>query len=201
MPMLGSTPVPGGCTWLAIILVNMMIVVAPAAWARTRTRPRARRWSGTRLTPSSRQIAGAWQRWLVIIHGFVTLFSWCDFTCNHPSCHRTCCSSHSCRCIEGNCGANCLNDYSWIVDCCGCIGCFDDSCDVYNCNVDGSSMHGYVQLEVEPFSFPLAACPWQSSQECQLPCWLLDTAQRRRSSWVGQQVPSCLDWQTCSGAP
>jgi hypothetical protein len=31
-------------------------------------------------------------------------------------------------------------------------------------DVDGSLIHGYMQQEDEPFSFPLAAfCPWQSS--------------------------------------
>jgi hypothetical protein len=42
--------------------------------------------------------------------------------------------------------------------------------------VDGSLIHGYVRQEVELFLFPLAACPWQSSQEHQPPCRLLDTA-------------------------
>ncbi len=31
IPVLGWIPLLGGCTWLAIILVNMMVVVAPAA--------------------------------------------------------------------------------------------------------------------------------------------------------------------------
>ncbi len=54
----------------------MMVVVAPAAWVRAkpRARPRAQRWSGTRSTPSSTQIASAWQRGLVIMHGLVALF-------------------------------------------------------------------------------------------------------------------------------
>ncbi len=59
---------------------------------------------------------------------------------------------------------------------------FNGSCDIYDCNVGGSLIHSYVQQEDEPYSFPLAACPWQSSQECQPPCRLLDTAQRRQSS-------------------
>ncbi len=113
-------------------------------------------------------------------------FSWSDRTCNHPSCRRTCCFSCPCSCVKGNCGVDRLDDDSRIVDHCGCIGCFSGSPDIYDCNVDGSSIHGYVQQEVEPFSFHLAVCPWQSSQECQPPCLLLDTAQRRQSSWTGQ---------------
>ncbi len=66
------TPAFGRCAWLAIMLFNMMIFVAPAAWARARTGARAQRRS--RLTPFSGQTAGAWQRGLVIVHGLVTLF-------------------------------------------------------------------------------------------------------------------------------
>ncbi len=113
-------------------------------------------------------------------------FSWSDCACNHPSCHRTWCFSRPCCCIKRNCGVNCLDDDSRIVDHCGCVGCFDGSSNIYDCNVDGSLIHGYVRQEVEPFSFPLAACPWQSSQEHQPPCWLLDSAQRKQSSWAGK---------------
>ncbi len=69
-------PALGGCTRLAIILFDMMVVVALAAWARARPRlrTRAQRRSGTRLTPSSGQIAGARGRGLVIMHGLVALF-------------------------------------------------------------------------------------------------------------------------------
>ncbi len=88
-------------------------------------------------------------------------FSWSDCACNHPSCHRTCCSVSPCHCIEGNRGINHLNDDSWIVNHCGRVGCFDGSHDIYDCNVDGSLIHGYVQQEVEPFTFTLAACLWQ----------------------------------------
>ncbi len=66
------TPAFGRYTWLAIMLLDMMIFVAPAAWARARTRARARRRS--RSTPFSRQTAGAWRRGLVIVHGLVTSF-------------------------------------------------------------------------------------------------------------------------------
>ncbi len=52
-------PALGGCARLAIILVDMMVVVAPAVLVRARPRMRTQRRSGTRLTPSSRQIAGA----------------------------------------------------------------------------------------------------------------------------------------------
>ncbi len=64
----------GGCAQLAIILVNMMVFVALTVWARARTGLRAWRRSWTRLTPFSGQIASAWLRGLVIMHGFVTLF-------------------------------------------------------------------------------------------------------------------------------
>jgi hypothetical protein len=48
---------------------------------------------------------------------------------------------------------------------------------IFHCDADGSSIHGYVQQEDEPFFVPLAASyPWQSYQECQPPCWLPDTA-------------------------
>jgi hypothetical protein len=37
--------------------------------------------------------------------------------------------------------------------------------------------------KISTFSFPLASSyPWQSSQERQMTCWLLDTAQRKQSS-------------------
>ncbi len=62
-----------------------------------------------------------------------------------------------CHHFEGNRGVDHLDDNSWIVDRCGCVGCFDDSCNIYNCNADGSLIHGYVGQEAEPFSFPLAA--------------------------------------------
>jgi hypothetical protein len=63
-----------GRSQLAIILVDMMVVVAPAAQARAKPRMRAQRGSWTRLTPSSRQIAHAQRRGLVIVHGLVALF-------------------------------------------------------------------------------------------------------------------------------
>ncbi len=106
-------------------------------------------------------------------------FSWSDCACNHPSCHRTLGSSSPCRCAEGNCG--------WFGECPGCVGCFDGSRNIYNYDAAGSLIHSYVQQEDEPFSFPLAASyPWQSSWDRQPPFWLLDTAQRKGSSWVGQ---------------
>jgi hypothetical protein len=118
------------------------------------------------------------------VHGLVTLFLEVIVlcACNHPSCRRTCCSSCPCCRIEGDRGADRLDDDSRMVDHCGCVGCFNDSRNSYDCNVDGSLIHGYMRQEAEPFSFPLAACPWQSSQECQPPCWLPDTARRRQSS-------------------
>jgi hypothetical protein len=84
--------------------------------------------------------------------------------------------------VEGDCGTYCLDDNSRILDHCNRVGRFVDSCNIYDCNVDGRLIHGYTGQEVEPFSFPLAACPWQSSQERQPPCRLPDTAQRRQSS-------------------
>ncbi len=67
-----QTPTFGCCAWLAIMLFNMMIFVAPAAWARARTRARVQRRS--RLTSFSGQTASARQRGLVIVHGLVALF-------------------------------------------------------------------------------------------------------------------------------
>ncbi len=58
---------------------------------------------------------------------------------------------------------------------------FYDSSVIYNFDVDGSLIYGYVRQEAEPFSFPLAAYPWQSYQEGQPPCRLPETAQRRQS--------------------
>ncbi len=62
-----------GCyTWLAIMLFDMMVFVAPAAWARAKMRARAQRRS--RSTPFFGRIAGARWRVLVIVHGLNTLF-------------------------------------------------------------------------------------------------------------------------------
>ncbi len=57
-----------------VILVDMMIVVALAAWARARPRSRAQRRSWTRLTSFSGWIAGTWLGGLVIMHGLVAPF-------------------------------------------------------------------------------------------------------------------------------
>ncbi len=54
-------PAFGGCAQLAITIFDMMVVLAPAAWMRARTRTRAHRRSGMRLTTSSGIIAGAQQ--------------------------------------------------------------------------------------------------------------------------------------------
>ncbi len=67
-------PMLGECTWPAVILSHMVIVIAPAAWARVRPRTRAQRKSWIRATLSSGQIARAQQRGLVIMHGLVALF-------------------------------------------------------------------------------------------------------------------------------
>jgi hypothetical protein len=73
-----------------------------------------------------------------------------------------------CLCIEGNHGIDRLDVNSWIGNHRGRVGCFNDCRNIYDCDADGSSIHGYAQQEDEPLSLPLAAsCPWQSSQECQ----------------------------------
>ncbi len=64
----------GGCAWLAIILVNMMVFVALTTWARAIMGLRVWRRSWTRLTPLSGRIASAQLRGLVIMLGLVTLF-------------------------------------------------------------------------------------------------------------------------------
>jgi hypothetical protein len=112
---------------------------------------------------------------ILLVVGLVALY--------HPSCHRICSSLHpSCPAYHDH-GINHLNYCSQVCNRCNHIGCFNDSRDIYDCNTDGSLIHGYMRQEDELFSFPLAAaCPWQSSQENQLPCWLVDTAERRQSS-------------------
>ncbi len=75
------------------------------------------------------------------MHGLVTLFLEVIALAIILLACRTCCSS--CR------GADCLDDDSWIVNHCGCVVCFDDSCNIYDCNADGSLIHGYVQQEAD----------------------------------------------------
>ncbi len=72
-------------------------------------------------------------------------FSGSDLACNHPSCCRTCCFSRPCHCVEGNRGIYCLDDNSRIMDHHGWVGCFNGSCDIYNCNVDGSLIQSYMR--------------------------------------------------------
>jgi hypothetical protein len=74
--ILGGVQVPAleGLIWPAVILGYMVIVVAPAARARTGPRTRVQRRSWTRTTPSSGRIASAQQRGLVIMYGFDALF-------------------------------------------------------------------------------------------------------------------------------
>ncbi len=155
----------------AVILVNMMVVVAPATWARARPRSRAQRRSWTRSSSFSRWIASAQLRGLVIMHGLVALFLGVIAFCNHPSCRRTWNFSSPCPHVEGNRGADPLDDDSQVGDHCNRVGCFDDGCGSYDCHVDGSSIHGYAPQEDDPFSFLLATFyPWRSYQEHQLPC-------------------------------
>ncbi len=90
-------------------------------------------------------------------------FSWSDCACNHPSCRRTWRSSSPCCCVQDNHGVDHLDDDSLIGDRHGCVSCFDGSCNIYDYNDAGNSIHGYAQQNDEPFSFPLAdSCPWQS---------------------------------------
>ncbi len=67
-------PELGGRAWLAIISIYMMVVIAPATWARVRSGTRVQKRSWARATPFYGQIAHTWQRGLVIVHGLVTLF-------------------------------------------------------------------------------------------------------------------------------
>ncbi len=67
-------PALEGRIWPMVILVDMMIVVALAAWASARPRSRAQRRSWIRSTSFSGWIAGARLRGLVIMHGLVALF-------------------------------------------------------------------------------------------------------------------------------
>ncbi len=57
-----------------VILVDMLIVVALAAWARARPRSRAQRRSWTRSTSFSGWISGTWLGGLVIMHGLIAPF-------------------------------------------------------------------------------------------------------------------------------
>ncbi len=115
------------------------------------------------------------------MHGLVALFLGV-IALAIISCCRTWSFLSPCRHVEGNPGVGHPDDDSQIGDCCDHVGHFDDSRGSYDCDADGSFIHGYVRWEDEPFSFPSAASyPWQSYQECQPSCWLLDTAQRRQS--------------------
>ncbi len=184
----GQIPVLGDCAWLAIILVDMMIAIAPAAWAKARPRMRVVRRSWTRLTPSSGQIAVTWQRGLVIMHGLVAPFlgvialaiilllvglvALCILVVTLTTIMLSIISMSIVRLV--------------IVSSFNHFGCFKWNRGICGNNAAGSLIHGFSRQKDEPFSFPLAASsPWQSSQECQPPCWLLDTAQRKQSSWAG----------------
>jgi hypothetical protein len=186
VPVLGWIPLLGCCTWLAGILINMMVAVAPAAWvrARPRRRTRAQRWSGMRSTPSFGQIASAWG--LVIVHGLVTLFLEVialaiilliiGLVAPHVfvAASRAIVAPIVLMLIVRSLIIAVASVTSMIVaivmTAMLMVAWFTVTCD----------------RKLSHFPFPLAACPWQSSQECQPPCWLPDTAQRRQSSWVGQ---------------
>jgi hypothetical protein len=73
---LGGEGIPalGECTRFAVILSHMVIVVAPAAWARVRLETRVQKRSWAWATPFSRWVACAQERGLVIVHGRVALF-------------------------------------------------------------------------------------------------------------------------------
>ena len=138
-----QTPAFWRCAWLVIMLFNMMIFVASAAWARARARSRAR--GRLRSTPffrtncrhsTKRTGHCSWPR-----HSF----SWSDRGCDHPSCCKTCCSSCPyCR-VNHNHGINRLDDDNLVGNHRGRVGCFDDGRGSCNCNAGGSLTHGYVQ--------------------------------------------------------
>jgi hypothetical protein len=82
-----------------------------------------------------------------------------------------------CRHVKGDRGIGRLDDDSQIGGRCDHVDCFNHSCGSYDCDADDSLIHGYMLWADEPFSFPWAASyPWQSYQERQPPCRLLDTA-------------------------
>jgi hypothetical protein len=187
IPVLGWIPVLGGCTWIAIVLVIMMVVVAPAAWARARLRARMRvqRWSGTRLTPSSGQIAHAWQRGLVIVHGLIALF------------------------LEVIAFAIILLVVGLVAPHVLVVALRAIVAPIVSLTIVGSSIIAVTlvtSMVVVIFITLMLMVAWfmatcnrklnrfpflwllvlGNSQERQLPCWLLDTAQRRQSSWEGQ---------------
>ncbi len=113
-------------------------------------------------------------------------FSWSDCACNHPSCHRTCCFSLLVivsRAIAALIVSMMIFGPSIIAV---ALVALMVVCNIYDCDIGGSSIQGYVRQEDEPFSFPLTAYPWRSSWECQPPCRFLDIIQRRQSPWAGQ---------------
>ncbi len=65
------------------------------------------------------------------------------------------------RRVDHVCGINHLDDDGQVGDHRDRVGCFDGNRGTCDCDDDGSSTHGYVWQEDEPFSFPLAAsCHW-----------------------------------------
>ena len=49
-----------------------------------------------------------------------------------------------CHHFKGNRGVDCLDEDSRIVDRRSRDGRFNDSCNIYDCNADGSLIHGYA---------------------------------------------------------
>ncbi len=50
-----------------------------------------------------------------------------------------------CHHVKGDCGVDHLNDDGQHGDHCGRVGCFNDSRSRYDCDADGSSIHGYAR--------------------------------------------------------
>ncbi len=129
-------------------------------------------------------------------------FSWSDCTYDHPSFCRTSCSLSPCGHGKDNHSIDCLDDDYHVGNCCNCASCFDDCCNICGNNAAGSLIHGYGRQKDEPFSsLSTASCPWQFYLECQPPCGLLNTAQRKQSAWEGQWALPSSSWQTWIDAP
>jgi hypothetical protein len=203
---LGGVQVPmlEGRIQPTVILVDMMIVVALAAWARARPRLRVQRRSWMRSTSffwmNCRHLT-----WRTGHYAWPCCsFSWSICACNHPSCCRTWSFLSPCCHVEGNHGVDCLDANCQVGDCCNCVGRFNNSCVVVVVTTAMlavawfMAMHGRI---MSCFLLLWLLLPWWSYQECQLPCWLLDTAQRRQSFWAGRKAPSYSSQRTCSGAP
>ncbi len=178
-----------GSAWLAVIMSNMMVGVAPAAvaWARARTRVWARRrpWMGSTLF-SEQSVHAQWGG-LVIVHGLITLHLEVIMFMIILSSHRNFSCSHS-LCNESDRDVDHLNGDCHVIVCHDRVSCFDGSCSSCN-DPAGSSNHGCKQREEGPFSSLLAAF---SSWVCQgrWPLyWQFDTAPKRLWAKGGPCAP------------